>query len=266
MNRKTITRIAQVAHEINRAYCQSIGDDSQPEWDHAPEWQRNSALAGVDMHLANPDATPEESHAAWLETKLAEGWTYGPEKDVQARQHPCCVPYEALPPEQKSKDYLFRAVVHALKDQPEPVRRAAVALAPDGLVAVRYIAAREFWEDTLYNTGLTFTPGMVRNLPLHVARDFLRHGDVFERVEPSEAPPQQDDDTAALLEESASKRVKRDERTVEFNLIDQVRTMTDRDSLVEFAMTRCGLKLTRNMRPDTMQERIIDHINRFGAQ
>lgn len=263
MNRETIAR---VAHTINRAYCQSIGDDSQPEWDHAPEWQRSSLLAGVDMHLANPDATPEESHAAWLETKLAEGWTYGPEKDVQARQHPCCVPYDALPPEQKSKDYLFRAVVHALMDQPEPVRRAAVALAPDGLVAVRYIAARPFWEDTLYDTGLTFTTGMVRNLPLDVAHSLLRHGDVFERAEPSEVPQQPDDDTAVLLEEAAKEREERDERVVEWEVIDQVRAMTDRDALIDFAATRYALKLTRNMRPDTMQERIIDHINRFGAQ
>ena len=58
---KTIA-IAMMCHAINAAYCQSLGDDSQPTWDDAPDWQRQSAIAGVEMHLANPDATPEQTH------------------------------------------------------------------------------------------------------------------------------------------------------------------------------------------------------------
>jgi hypothetical protein len=61
--------IAQVAHEINRAYCQSIGDDSQPTWEDAPDWQRHSALDGVHFHLENPLATPDASHNNWLRDK-----------------------------------------------------------------------------------------------------------------------------------------------------------------------------------------------------
>ena len=30
--------IARIAHEANRAYCQSIGDDSQPNWAEAGLW------------------------------------------------------------------------------------------------------------------------------------------------------------------------------------------------------------------------------------
>ena len=95
--------IARVAHEINRAYCASLGDTSQPAWGDAPEWQKTSALVGVDMHLAKPDATPEQSHESWLDQKLAEGWKYGPVKDVEKKEHPCCVPYADLPAEQKAK-------------------------------------------------------------------------------------------------------------------------------------------------------------------
>lgn len=29
--------VAQIAHEINKAYCESIGDTSQPSWEEAPE-------------------------------------------------------------------------------------------------------------------------------------------------------------------------------------------------------------------------------------
>jgi hypothetical protein len=55
-------QIAKIAHEINLAYCAALGDTSQPPWEEAPEWQKASALAGVEMHLANPLATPEQSH------------------------------------------------------------------------------------------------------------------------------------------------------------------------------------------------------------
>lgn len=111
--------IARVAHEINRAYCASLGDTSQPAWEDAPEWQQQSAIAGVEMHLANPDATPEQSHESWLAQKVAAGWVYGEVKDAEKKEHPCCRPYDELPAEQKSKDYLFRSVVHMLKDIPD---------------------------------------------------------------------------------------------------------------------------------------------------
>lgn len=107
--------IARVAHEVNRAYCQSIGDNSQPSWEDAPDWQKTSAINGVKFHLENPDATPENSHENWLAEKTAAGWKYGEVKDPGAKTHPCFRPYAELPQEQRSKDYLFRAVVHALK-------------------------------------------------------------------------------------------------------------------------------------------------------
>jgi RyR domain len=107
--------IARVAHEINRAYCAAIGDNSQPAWADAPDWQKNSAIAGVNMHMANPNATPEDSHKSWLAQKQAEGWTYGPVKDPAKKEHPCFLPYDELPQEQRVKDYLFRGVVHALR-------------------------------------------------------------------------------------------------------------------------------------------------------
>ena len=110
----TTAEIARVAHEVNKAYCESLGDHSQPSWEDAPQWQRDSALSGVEFHIANPDAGPEQSHINWLLDKSADGWTYGPVKDPEKKEHPCCVPFDQLPVEQQAKDYLFRAVVHAL--------------------------------------------------------------------------------------------------------------------------------------------------------
>jgi hypothetical protein len=110
----TNERIARVCHEVNRAYCQALGDDSQPAWSDAPQWQRDSAMAGVIMHMGNPDIGPSASHASWMAHKLADGWTYGPVKDPAKKEHPCMVPFDELPVEQQAKDYIFRAVVHAL--------------------------------------------------------------------------------------------------------------------------------------------------------
>ena len=107
--------IARVCHEVNRAYCQALGDDSQPAWDEAPEWQRSSARMGVDLHLMG-DFGPEASHISWMNQKLDEGWKYGPVKNPEAKEHPCIVPFAELPREQQAKDYIFRAVVHALRD------------------------------------------------------------------------------------------------------------------------------------------------------
>ena len=106
--------IARVAHEVNRAYCEALGDHSQPSWAEAPAWQRESALNGVNLHVDHPETGPEGSHVNWLAEKLAAGWKYGAVKNPEAKEHPCCVSFAALPREQQAKDYIFRAVVHAL--------------------------------------------------------------------------------------------------------------------------------------------------------
>jgi hypothetical protein len=109
-----IDYIAKVCHEVNRAYCQALGDDSQLPWLEAPEWQRESARMGVDMHLMG-DFGPEASHIGWMNAKLADGWKYGPVKDADMKEHPCMVPFADLPKEQQAKDFIFRAIVHVLK-------------------------------------------------------------------------------------------------------------------------------------------------------
>ncbi|UYA60179.1 Phage protein, Gp66 (IR5) [Pectobacterium sp. F1-1] len=114
IERRNIEHAARTAHEVNRAYCAALGDHSQPNWEDAPDWQKNSAIEGVVFHL-NGDHPPEASHNKWLEFKKQDGWKYGPVKDAEKKEHPCFVPYDQLPKEQQVKDYLFRAVVHAFK-------------------------------------------------------------------------------------------------------------------------------------------------------
>ncbi len=104
---------AQMAHEVNRGYCQSLGDHSQKPWDEAPLWQKESAYKGAIAIALRPSTGPGDSHLSWLAEKEATGWTYGPVKDEALKQHPCMVPFDQLPREQQAKDYLFVATVKA---------------------------------------------------------------------------------------------------------------------------------------------------------
>jgi hypothetical protein len=109
-----VIQIAQICHEANRAYCAQLGDDSQVPWDEAPEWQKDSAINGVQFHMDNPFANPIDSHANWMAEKEQAGWKWGPEKDEDLKLHPCFKHYHELPIEQRIKDQLFINVVRAI--------------------------------------------------------------------------------------------------------------------------------------------------------
>ncbi len=128
LNKLTVEDIARLCHMANRAYCQRIGDNSQPDWEDAPDWQKNSAIDGVKFRLMNPLSTPEQSHENWLRDKERDGWKYGPVKDPAKKEHPCFVPYSMLPEDQRAKDHIFVAVVDGVKSQ---LRTDVYASTPD---------------------------------------------------------------------------------------------------------------------------------------
>lgn len=107
--------IAIACHESNRAWCEANGDTSQKHWEDAEQWQRDSAVKGVQFRFENPNAGEDAQHNAWMADKLADGWAYGPEKDGAKKEHPCLVAFHNLPEFQKKKDKLFSAIVDALK-------------------------------------------------------------------------------------------------------------------------------------------------------
>ncbi|MDR6886140.1 MULTISPECIES: RyR domain-containing protein [Variovorax] len=257
MNRE---QIAQVAHEVNRAYCASLGDTTQPAWADAPDWQRASAVAGVDMHLASPDATPEESHISWFEQKLADGWVYGEVKDAEKKEHPCMRPYEELPAEQKAKDYLFRGVVHALaavaaaQAAEQPVIGNMTLPAGQGVqaVGVQYIGRRDTHAETLYGSG-TWAKGQIKAMSALLARQLLKHRDMFE-----EAPL-----TVGDVVHAAKLGETEDEQSQDMR--DQVQNM-DKAALREFAMTHYRQKVDGRLSlPDT-RAAVTRLIDQYGPQ
>ena len=108
--------VAKICHEANKAYCVTIGDNTQPSWEDAPEWQKESAINGVRFHCLNENTTPADSHNSWLKQKQEEGWKYGEIKDADKKEHPCFTAYENLPKSQQIKDYIFKNIVEAYKE------------------------------------------------------------------------------------------------------------------------------------------------------
>ena len=280
-----VTLIAMLAHEANRAYCMGLGDLSQLVWDEAPDWQKESAIAGVNMHLANPGATPEDSHASWLAQKVADGWVYGPVKDAEKKEHPCCVPYAELPEAQRAKDYIFRGVVHAakraideatasatsgleaalLKATEKVCGEAGVASAGlrvmPGQTAVTYIHHREHYTDHQYGTGLTFTKGQTRILPGELAQKFLRHKDLFELGDPEAAGSDDTGDTLANVQDTEGKKV--DELTQLQDLRDQVMQM-DKKNLQAYATNNYRMPLNARDSVADMRTQVIGLIDQYG--
>lgn len=43
-------------------------------------------------------------HEVWAQTRIRQGWVYGDERNDVLKHHPCLVPYEDLPEEEKEYD------------------------------------------------------------------------------------------------------------------------------------------------------------------
>ena len=111
----SVEAIAHVCHEANRAVQLEQNDPAipvSPPWAEIDAETRDSAVDGVVNALAG--ATPEASHENWCAFKRDRGWTWGPVKDEEKRQHPLLVPYSDLPEEQRLKDGLFTAICRTL--------------------------------------------------------------------------------------------------------------------------------------------------------
>ena len=108
---KVNVEIAKICHEANRQYCIENQLKTQAKWDELPDDLQESIIVGVAKVIENPRIGAEESHQNWLDYKEAEGWTYGDEIDVAAKEHPNMVEWKKLSKVECGKDKLFLATV-----------------------------------------------------------------------------------------------------------------------------------------------------------
>lgn len=120
---KNVELLAAACHSAWYAYTVlALGEQGKP-WSSAPDWQKESMMNAVQFWdvecAAFPEGMPLEekvktlaplSHENWMEYKKDEGWVYGETKDPEKKTHPCLVPYDKLPHDQKVKDIV---VLHA---------------------------------------------------------------------------------------------------------------------------------------------------------
>lgn len=149
-------------------------------------------------------------------------------------------------------------------------------------VSIKYIGKREPWHDRLYRTGLVFDCNQVRTIPWDMARKFLRHEDLFEKVdadakdESDETPEkpegdtqddsnQEPDDTQALLDEQEAKNKDKDDEQKELQaLYDQVNVM-DKDALKDFAQNHYQQNTNNSKSVENIRIDVIGMIDQFGA-
>jgi len=108
-------KVAEIAHTVNRLYRTRLcSEEPGPTWAEAPDWEQRSVRVGVQAVADNPATTPVDSHSSWMALKQEEGWKHGDVKSAAKKEHPCLLPYDQLPAEQRMKDRLFIAVVRSL--------------------------------------------------------------------------------------------------------------------------------------------------------
>jgi len=54
--------------------------------------------------LALSEEMAKNTHEVWARNRMEQGWTYGPKRDDEKKEHPCLVPYEELSEEEKQYD------------------------------------------------------------------------------------------------------------------------------------------------------------------
>jgi hypothetical protein len=43
-------------------------------------------------------------HDVWAQSRISDGWSYGPERNDERKEHPCLVEYEQLPDSERAYD------------------------------------------------------------------------------------------------------------------------------------------------------------------
>ena len=71
---------------------------------YTPQPVDTSDVELPDELLELVELLSENTHDVWAKGRMDEGWTFGPERNDALKQHPCLVPYNQLPENEKEYD------------------------------------------------------------------------------------------------------------------------------------------------------------------
>ena len=72
--------------------------------DYIPEPMDRSLDDLPESLIQLSERIAENVHEVWAKARIDEGWTYGEKRDDIHKKHPCLVPYDELPEEEKEYD------------------------------------------------------------------------------------------------------------------------------------------------------------------
>ena len=115
----TTEQVAMVAYRSVCAYeFEQAGIDTLTWSSLEPHIQQHyTSKANYFIQTAgNPNGHEEcaKMHDLMLEARLRDGWTFGNRFSEEAKIDDRLLPYRALPPHERAKDFLFRSVVISL--------------------------------------------------------------------------------------------------------------------------------------------------------
>ena len=159
-------------------------------------------------------------------------------------------------------------------------------------VAVTYTGTDDPFKDRIYRSGLTFTPGQTRLVPVTLAQRFLRHSDVFKegeaakpkaakvaddqgkQPEPTQQPdaqaatststePPKDDTKQVLDQQKQEQDTQRQQEDARFALLDSLESM-DRAAVISWADLHYKQKIPGNMSVGKARDIAKGFINQYG--
>ena len=72
--------------------------------DYTPEPMDLSSVDLPESLIQLSERIAENVHEVWAKARIDEGWTYGEKRDDIHKKHPCLMPYDELPEEEKEYD------------------------------------------------------------------------------------------------------------------------------------------------------------------
>ena len=81
--------------------------------DYTPEPMDLSSVDLPESLIQLSERIAENVHEVWAKARMDEGWTYGEKRDDIHKKHPCLVPYDELPEEEK--EYARNTAMNTIK-------------------------------------------------------------------------------------------------------------------------------------------------------
>lgn len=107
-------KIARVAHEACRTWAKLNDQPVPPSWDALDASCQAAIIMGV--RFSWDGVAVSELHNRWVKYMYAQGWKFGPIRDMEKRVSPNLISFEQLPFREQIKDHIFKGVVDTFRE------------------------------------------------------------------------------------------------------------------------------------------------------